>query len=44
MEISIFGGETEDSEELVGLEFESVRISNGSGTISFIDADYIYEE
>jgi len=44
MEIWIFDGETEDSEELVELEFESVRISNGSGTISYIDADEIYEE
>jgi len=44
IEITIFEGETEESEELAFLEFESVRISNGSGTISFIDADEIEEE
>ncbi|MCL2187104.1 MAG: hypothetical protein FWB86_14835 [Treponema sp.] len=44
IEITIFEGETEESEELAFLEFESVRISNGSGTISFIDADEIDEE
>jgi len=44
MEIMIYDGETADSRERAYLEFESVRISNGSGTISFIDADEIDEE
>jgi len=40
----ISDGETEYSDTQVMLSFESVRISNGSRTISYTDAYDIYEE